>query len=61
MYKRVLFALDLEGVNNVVGVPYEGLGKGSYMLMPRKYLKRTGNFTLPHADGIKERFRLREL
>ncbi len=27
MYKRILFALDLEGVNNVVGVPYEGLGK----------------------------------
>ncbi|MBQ9797160.1 MAG: M55 family metallopeptidase [Clostridia bacterium] len=28
MYKRVLFSLDLEGVNNVVGVPYEGLVKG---------------------------------
>jgi len=26
MYKRVLCALDLEGVNKVVGVPYEGLG-----------------------------------
>ena len=25
MYKRVLFALDLEGVNLVVGEPYEGL------------------------------------
>ena len=25
MYKRFLFALDLEGVNNVVGKPYEGL------------------------------------
>ncbi len=25
MYKRILFALDLEGVNNVVGKPYEGL------------------------------------
>ena len=29
MYERVLFALDLEGVNNVVGKPYEGLAKGS--------------------------------
>lgn len=28
MYKRVLFALDLEGVNNVVGEPYSGLAKG---------------------------------
>ena len=27
MYKRVLIALDLEGVNYVVGVPYEGLSK----------------------------------
>ncbi len=27
MYKRILFALDLEGVNFVVGVPYSGLGK----------------------------------
>ena len=25
MYKRILFALDLEGVNNVAGEPYEGL------------------------------------
>ncbi len=25
MYKRVLFALDMEGVNNVVGTPYSGL------------------------------------
>lgn len=25
MYKRILIALDLEGVNNVVGVPYSGL------------------------------------
>ena len=27
MYKRVLLALDLEGVNNVIGEPYSGLGK----------------------------------
>ena len=27
MYRRVLFALDLEGVNNVVGEPYMGLVK----------------------------------
>lgn len=27
MYKRILLALDLEGVNNVVGEPYVGLGK----------------------------------
>ncbi len=27
MYKRVLFALDLEGVNNVVGELYSGLGR----------------------------------
>ena len=27
MYKRVLFALDLEGVNNVIGEPYSGLGR----------------------------------
>ena len=27
--KRILFALDLEGVNNVVGEPYSGLGKDS--------------------------------
>ena len=27
MYKRVLFALDLEGVNNVVGEPYMGLAR----------------------------------
>lgn len=27
MYKRVLLALDLEGVNNVVGEPYMGLSK----------------------------------
>lgn len=26
MYKRILFALDLEGVNNVVGEAYSGLG-----------------------------------
>lgn len=26
--KRILFALDLEGVNNVVGTPYSGLVKG---------------------------------
>ena len=29
MYKRVLLALDLEGVNNVVGEPYSGLSKNS--------------------------------
>ena len=29
MYQRVLFALDMEGVNNVVGEPYCGLSKGS--------------------------------
>ncbi len=29
MYKRVIICADLEGVNNVVGVPYEGLVKGS--------------------------------
>jgi D-amino peptidase len=29
MYKRVLIALDLEGVNNVVGEPYQGLGKNT--------------------------------
>ncbi len=29
MYKRVLICLDLEGVNNVAGVPYEGLAAGS--------------------------------
>ena len=29
MGKRVLIALDLEGVNNVVGVPYSGLAKGT--------------------------------
>ena len=28
-YKRVIICADLEGVNNVVGVPYEGLIKGS--------------------------------
>lgn len=27
MYKRVLIALDLEGVNNVVGEPYNGLAR----------------------------------
>ena len=27
MYKRILIALDLEGVNNVVGEPYMGLSK----------------------------------
>lgn len=29
MYKKILLALDLEGVNNVCGVPYEGLYKKS--------------------------------
>ena len=29
MYKRILLALDLEGVNNVVGEPYLGLSKDS--------------------------------
>ena len=29
MYKRILLALDLEGVNNVKGVPYEALSKGT--------------------------------
>lgn len=29
MYKRILLLCDLEGVNNVVGVPYEGLLKGT--------------------------------
>ncbi len=29
MYKRVLLALDMEGVNFVVGEPYAGLGKGA--------------------------------
>ena len=29
MYKKVLFALDLEGVNYVVGKPYEGLARES--------------------------------
>ena len=29
MYKRILLALDLEGVNNVVGEPYSGLSKDS--------------------------------
>ncbi len=29
MYKRILLGLDLEGVNHVVGEPYEGLSKGS--------------------------------
>lgn len=28
MYKKILLALDLEGVNNVKGVPYEALSKG---------------------------------
>ena len=28
MYKRILFALDMEGVNNVVGEPYSGLYVG---------------------------------
>ena len=27
IFKRILFALDLEGVNNVVGEPYRGLEK----------------------------------
>ena len=29
MYKRVLLLCDLEGVNHVVGGPYEGLLKGT--------------------------------
>ena len=29
MYKRVLFALDLEGVNNVAGEPYKGLSSAT--------------------------------
>jgi len=29
MYKKILIALDLEGVNNVCGVPYSGLLRGS--------------------------------
>ena len=29
MYERILLALDLEGVNNVVGEPYTGLSQGS--------------------------------
>ena len=29
MYRRILIACDLEGVNHVVGVPYSGLLKGS--------------------------------
>ena len=29
MYKRVLLLTDLEGVNNVVGEPYQGLFKDS--------------------------------
>jgi len=29
MYKRILLALDLEGVNFVKGIPYEGLSRGS--------------------------------
>ena len=29
MYKRILLLCDLEGVNHVVGVPYEGLAKGT--------------------------------
>ena len=29
MHKRILIALDLEGVNNVKGVPYEALSKGT--------------------------------
>ena len=29
MYKRILMLCDLEGVNHVVGVPYEGLLKGT--------------------------------
>ena len=28
MYKRILIALDLEGVNLVAGKPYEALDKG---------------------------------
>ena len=30
MYKKILIALDLEGVNNVKGVPYEALSKDTY-------------------------------
>ena len=29
MYKRILFALDMEGVNLVVGEPYSGLGQNT--------------------------------
>ena len=29
MYERILLALDLEGMNNVVGEPYTGLSQGS--------------------------------
>ena len=29
MYKKILFALDLEGVNNICGEPYSGLSCGS--------------------------------
>ena len=29
MYKRILLALDLEGVNFVVGEPYSGLSKNT--------------------------------
>ena len=29
MYKHILIALDLEGVNNVVGEPYSGLSKST--------------------------------
>lgn len=29
MYKRILLALDLEGVNNVKGIPYEALSNGT--------------------------------
>ena len=32
MYKRILIALDLEGVNLVAGKPYEALDKGCFVL-----------------------------
>jgi len=33
MYKKILIVCDLEGVNHVVGVPYEKLSKGSEQWM----------------------------
>ena len=36
MYKKILIALDLEGVNNVKGVPYEALSKGTEQWMIAK-------------------------